>query len=376
MYLGVPGGTTNTIALMASNSSWWGSGWNQHQYPKGGSRSWWWGHIFGVNKLVGTGPLVFNVADNAAIETEAMRPKRCASRVKAGWRWRKCPINRMVVREKGDSLATLQIKNEHGETDVNPDDNDSGGQILFTGYRDIDSNWEIASIVGKKVSAGNANHLHDAGELRFLTRSGLNPLEQRMVITKNGRVGIGTTAPEALLHVEGSGDPITSFTGGNNGGAWMDAGSGAGSDEIDWANAADPLSDTSIYASGSIVADGTGVFVASTVNWSDERAKEVLGKTDNQVDLETLAQIEVTDYRWIDRSIDGHKPHKKAIAQQLREVFPQAVVFMEKAIPSVYQSSKELSYDRDAGRGCPLPPQPRMSSRLATSSSSSRTRVK
>ena len=164
--------------------------------------------------------------------------------------------------------------------------------------------------------------------------------ENQLVVDLNGHVGIGTANPDAPLHVEGT-TTISSFSGSNNGGSWMSSASGAGSDEIDYANQAGSTP-VSIYASGSIVADGEGVFVAATVNWSDKRIKNIEGVSDAEQDLESLKQIEITDYR----RIDGGKPEKKVIAQQLREVFPQAVSLRKGIIPSIYEHVSNFEYDK------------------------------
>ena len=80
---------------------------------------------------------------------------------------------------------------------------------------------------------------------------------------------------------------------------------------------------------------------------SDARAKHILGHSDPAKDLATLMKVEVTDYHWIDRSLDGHRPHKRLIAQQVQSVFPQAVSIapLPMAIPSVYEMATSLRHD-------------------------------
>lgn len=58
---------------------------------------------------------------------------------------------------------------------------------------------------------------------------------------------------------------------------------------------------------------------------SDARIKNIIGRTDNEADLATLREIEITDYQYKDHIANGTTPQKKVIAQQVAEVFPQAV---------------------------------------------------
>ncbi|MCP4710570.1 MAG: hypothetical protein GY869_18255 [Planctomycetes bacterium] len=225
-----------------------------------------------------------------------------------------------------------------GGSGTHPDE----GQYGTIQFYSSDGNRVTAQIKAVQMGGGT---VPDVG-LTFHTNDDNNGSFERMRITNFGRVGIGTTDPQAKLHVSGNGNTIQTFSGSSNGGAWMSYQSGAGEDEIGWANAADPLTDVSIYASGSIVADGVGVFVASTVNWSDERTKTILGKTDNRTDLELLKQIEITDYVKIKDKVR----EKKVIAQQVREIYPQAVSFMRGAIPNVFEMTDNFSYDAQTSR--------------------------
>ena len=80
---------------------------------------------------------------------------------------------------------------------------------------------------------------------------------------------------------------------------------------------------------------------------SDARAKHILGRSNAAHDLATLLKLEVTDYHWIDRTVDSHRPHKRLIAQQVQSTFPQAsgVSPLPQAIPSVYEAATDLRHD-------------------------------
>ena len=80
-------------------------------------------------------------------------------------------------------------------------------------------------------------------------------------------------------------------------------------------------------------------------SWSDARAKKVLGRSSGAHDLDTLNRIQITDYQWIDQNEDHGRHHKKVIAQQVEEIFPEAVARTEKAIPSVYEKATQVVYD-------------------------------
>jgi hypothetical protein len=69
-----------------------------------------------------------------------------------------------------------------------------------------------------------------------------------------------------------------------------------------------------------IVAFGNG-----TITASDARLKNILGRSDSAKDLETLNQIEITDYTMKDVVKFRNRPFKKVIAQQVEKIYPTAV---------------------------------------------------
>jgi len=120
-----------------------------------------------------------------------------------------------------------------------------------------------------------------------------------MHIASNGNVGIGTTSPTAAKLVLSGASPTAPY---------------------------------SMWANGQIVSTGH-------ITYSDERIKNIQGRSDRAKDLETLLGIEVTDYRHKDVTGNGNTPQKKVIAQQVEKVFPQAVSRARYVVPDIYQKA-------------------------------------
>ena len=76
---------------------------------------------------------------------------------------------------------------------------------------------------------------------------------------------------------------------------------------------------------------------------SDQRIKTDLKLSNNQTDLNTLNQIEVTDYRHVDIINEGNAPKKGLIAQQVKAVFPEAVTLRAEHIPNIYAFASQVN---------------------------------
>jgi len=84
---------------------------------------------------------------------------------------------------------------------------------------------------------------------------------------------------------------------------------------------------------------------AQNVTTSDARIKNILGVSDNQQDLEKLKKIKITDYHYKDVANWGSQTFKKVIAQQVEEVYPQAVRKQTSTIPDIYCLTEKVVYD-------------------------------
>jgi hypothetical protein len=135
----------------------------------------------------------------------------------------------------------------------------------------------------------------------------------------NSTVKIGTATATGLLNVAGFGSTVS----------WLASFGTAGVNLADGVNGAQSVS---IAADAAIMA---AVFLAT----SDRRIKTKLSRTDSAKDLKTLMGIEVTDYQLKDTVTNGSAQHKKVIAQQVEEVYPQAVSRKKGVVPDIYQKA-------------------------------------
>ena len=92
----------------------------------------------------------------------------------------------------------------------------------------------------------------------------------------------------------------------------------------------------SIYASNRIAASEFNAF-------SDARIKNIKGVTDTHKDLETLSQLEITNYTLKDSIAKGKRDYKKVIAQQVEKVYPQAVSKLTDVIPDIYAKAQMVN---------------------------------
>ena len=137
----------------------------------------------------------------------------------------------------------------------------------------------------------------------------------------SGNIGIGTTTPGVPLDVVGlpSLQPPALLV------------SSAGTTTLTVDSNTDWF--TSIRTSSGILA-GDGFLTRS-----DERIKNIQGRSDSGADLRKLLGIEVTDYVYKDVVEKSSRPQKKVIAQQVEEVYPEAVRTTTDVVPDIYKKA-------------------------------------
>ena len=194
------------------------------------------------------------------------------------------------------------------------DNNTSGG-----------GNIAVGALAGTNLTTGSNNIA--IGSAGVAGESGIIRLGDSSVHNTTflaGKVGIGTTTvTKAKLEISGS---AGTYSVGTYGALSTVGATGSNA-------AAASLTDASLYASGAIVG-------ANFIAHSDERIKRSTGRSNGARDLATLAAIEIADYTHIDTLAKGNHKHKKAIAQQVEKVFPQAVSQTTDVVPDIYQKAE------------------------------------
>ncbi|QHJ07970.1 tail fiber domain-containing protein [Hymenobacter busanensis] len=175
---------------------------------------------------------------------------------------------------------------------------------------------------GRKIKINEGNGF---GSTNYMTFSGSN-------------VGIGTTSPAFPLDVQ------STVTPGNYAYGWFN---GSGATGYTGSN----TGPVSIRAAGRVVATE---FNAT----SDRRLKSIIGLSDNAADLALLQQLRITDYTLRDRVQYGSRQFKKVIAQEVEQVFPQAVTQHSGFLPDVYVQATATEMQADSLLRLTLPAAP------------------
>ncbi len=193
----------------------------------------------------------------------------------------------------------------------------TAGTVAATGAISSSNAVKAAGTSGHTFTSGDADGgLFSAGDgLVSLRTNGID----RLKINASGLVQINTTTTLGQLNIGSILATYYKYGGLNT--------NGGNSNNEQRTN--NPLS---------INAEGT-VFCTLVDISSDTRIKTSLHRTDSAQDLKTLMAINITDYQFKDTATNGNAPQKKVIAQQVEQVFPQAVSIRQGIIPDIYKDT-------------------------------------
>lgn len=208
-----------------------------------------------------------------------------------------------------------------------------------TNYLQIGS-YTNANFGGNQFALGfgtNVTVLNQyAGYSNFLTNTALNIQSTKdiyiMPNNGDGHVGINTNTPAYPLEIEAA----TAFGTGNAPAAEYGVGFNSGGQPGPSTSGTSSQTSIALYTGGTICA---GTFYAL----SDRRIKNIIGPSNTANDLETLTKIKIADYTMKDKMTYGNKSFKKVIAQELEEVYPQAVNKHANFIPNTYLRADKVT---------------------------------
>jgi hypothetical protein len=191
--------------------------------------------------------------------------------------------------------------------------NASKTKVVELGIADTLGTWSSSAAVGDAVFRSASSKL--------LLQSGFGAAA--ITIDTSNNVGIGTSTPtQAKLVVLGVGGVDTIY----NHSSLIN---GIG---ISTVTGTYNMNDVSIKATHAVHALWFRAI-------SDARIKIIKGRSDGPTDLATLTGLEITDYTHKDVIGHGNRPQKKLIAQQVEEVFPQAISKCTDVVPDIYQKA-------------------------------------
>jgi hypothetical protein len=157
-----------------------------------------------------------------------------------------------------------------------------------------------------------------------------NSVSNILYFQNNGVLGLGTTSPQAKIHINGDSNSTAVMSSGARR-YFKGISTSTTSDTSTWA-----FSDASLYATGDIIGSSWIVSLQSTT-FSDRRMKENIVDVQDDQCLQKLRLLKPKQYTYKDTHKRGNAPVWGFIAQDVKSTLDYAVSTMQKEIPNIYK---------------------------------------
>ena len=160
-------------------------------------------------------------------------------------------------------------------------------------------------------------------------------------IDEGYRLGVGTDDPKAPVHISGGANLNAGAYVNDSDGSGQEAFGHFGSHSTNYTTAFSSSGNTDDY---SLIAE-EGIAATEFHAYSDVRIKKDIVQIDQIDALDRIKKLHVTDYQYIDRQQHGVERKTGFLAQEVAEIYPQAINRRKGVLPDIYAVPREWKYE-------------------------------
>ena len=249
----------------------------------------------------------------------------------------------LMLTPNGNGNVGIANTTPNGKLDIGGN-TDGAIQVVLT--RGLDTDFQLQAITSSSSSANGAivskfglRHLTNETALFNFIRGGtaadgsiafITNNSERMRINSSGDIGIGTSGPQAALHVQRVGTGTSVQTYGTRRYFRYDTGLTYAPGTGDAGNQMSIYSRFRIVANDYIISHGSSIF-------SDRRIKDNIVDVEDDQCLQKIRLLKPKNYTYKDTVAKGSAPVWGFIAQEVSDVLDYAVEKIQQIIPSIYK---------------------------------------